>query len=231
MILDVEGVVSGYGKMMIVHDVSIKVHETEIVVLIGPNGSGKSTLIKTIFGLLKPTKGKIIFRGMDITGFKPYEIVRKGIGYVPQLDNVFPTLTVNENLEMGGYIYKNIDKREVFKIFPILKEKKDEIARNLSGGERQMLAIARALMTNPKLLLLDEPSAGLAPKLVDRLMEKIMAIRERGSSILLIEQNAKKALQISDRGYVMAMGKKVFEGTANDILDHKEIGKLYLGKK
>lgn len=229
--LSVENVVSGYGETTVVNDVSINIATGEIVVIIGPNGCGKSTLLKTIFGLVKPGSGKISLNGEDITGAKPFELVRKGMGFVPQTENVFATLSVMENLEMGGYTADILDPGEIFEMFPVLAEKKKERASSLSGGERQMLALARAMMTHPKLLLLDEPSAGLAPKMVEVLMDKIKELKEGDSSVLLIEQNAKSALRIADRGYIMVMGKKVFEGKPDEILDHKEIGRLYLGKK
>lgn len=229
--LSVENVVSGYGKTTVVHGVSIDVAPGEIVVIIGPNGCGKSTLLKTIFGLVKPCSGKIVLNGEDITLEKPFELVGKGMAFVPQTENVFATLSIMENLEMGGYTNRKMNPQEIFEMFPILAEKKKEKASSLSGGERQMLAMARAMMTRPKLLLLDEPSAGLAPKMVEGLMEKIKEIKDRDSSVLLIEQNAKSALRFADRGYIMVMGKKVFEGKADEILDHKEIGRLYLGKK
>ncbi len=229
--LSVENVVSGYGGTTVVHGVSISVAPGEIVVIIGPNGCGKTTLLKTIFGLVKPTAGKIFYKGEEITGAKPFELVGKGMGFVPQTENVFTNLSIMENLEMGGYTNKSPDFKEIFDIFPVLQEKKKEKASSLSGGERQMLAMARALMTCPEMLLLDEPSAGLAPKMVEALMEKVKEIREGESSVLLIEQNAKSALRIADRGYIMVMGKNAFEGKADEILDHKEIGRLYLGKK
>ncbi len=229
--LSVENVVSGYGETTVVQGVSINLAQGEIVVIIGPNGCGKSTFLKTIFGLVRPRAGKIFFREEDITGEKPFELVRKGIGFVPQTENIFANLSVMENLEMGGYTCKNPDFKEMFDIFPVLHEKKKEKAGSLSGGERQMLAIARALVTRPQLLLLDEPSAGLAPKMVGAMMEKIKEIRDSNSSVLLVEQNAKSALGIADRGYVMVMGKKIFEGEAAKILDHKKIGMLYLGIK
>jgi len=230
-LLSVENVVSGYGETTVVNDVSINVSPGEIVVIIGPNGCGKSTLLKTIFGFVKPVSGNIDFNGEIITGAKPFELVRKGMGFVPQTENVFASLSVMENLEMGGYTFSMPDIEEIFRMFPVLYEKKKERASCLSGGERQMLAMARAMMTRPKLLLLDEPSAGLAPKMVEVLMEKIKELKVRDSSVLLIEQNAKSALRIADRGYIMVMGKKVFEGKPDEILDQKEIGRLYLGKK
>jgi len=235
MLLKAEGVVSGYGKMMVVQGVSIHIDDGEIVTIIGPNGSGKSTLIKTVFGLIRPTMGRIFFKGTEITGLRSDKIMRMGVGYVPQLDNVFPTLTVRENLEMGVYSESDseIEERiaETLELFPSLKGRWKERARNLSGGQRQMLAVARALVAKPKLLLLDEPSSSLAPNLVDRVLDRVGEIRDLGTSILLVEQNARKALRISDRGYVMVMGKKAYEGAAKEILDHKEIGRLYLGRK
>ncbi len=231
MLLCVENVVSGYGETTVVQGVSINVAQGEIVVIIGPNGCGKSTLLKTIFGLVKSSSGRICFKEEDITGAKPFELVKKGMGFVPQTENVFTNLNVMENLEMGGYTVKNPDFDEIFRIFPVLQEKRNEKAGTLSGGERQMLALARTLMTCPELLLMDEPSAGLAPKMVEVMMEKIKEIKDGGSSVLLVEQNAKSALRIADRGYIMVMGKNMFEGKADEILDHKEIGRLYLGKK
>lgn len=229
--LRVENLSSGYGGMSVVNNVSINISQGEIVVIIGPNGCGKSTLLKTIFGLIKPYSGKVIFNGEDITGSRPFDLVGKGMGFVPQTDNVFPNLSVMENIEMGGYMEKRPDFGEIFDFFPILRDKKKEKASSLSGGERQMLAMARALMTRPGLILLDEPSAGLAPKMVGVLMEKIKEIGRERSSVILVEQNVKSALSIADRGYILVMGKKVFEGNAEEILDHKEIGRLYLGKK
>ncbi len=235
MLFETEDVVSGYGKMMIVQGVSTHVDKEEIVTIIGPNGSGKSTFIKTAFGLIRPTKGRIFFEEAEITGLRPDKIMRRGIGYVPQIDNIFPALTVIENLEMGLYSKKDVNLEEIitetFDVFPLLKERGKDRAGNLSGGERQMLAIARALVAKPKLLLLDEPSSSLAPNMVDKVLERIAEIRKRGTSILLVEQNARKALQVSDRGYVMVMGKKAHEGTAREILNHKEISRLYLGRR
>jgi ABC-type branched-subunit amino acid transport system ATPase component len=231
--LDAKNVSSGYEKMMIVKNVDIHVCDEEIVVIIGPNGSGKSTLMKTLFGILKPVEGEILFNGTDIAGMRPDQIVEKGIGYVPQLDNAFPSLTVQENLEMGAYTVDDSDEmlEEVFEIFPDLKSKRDTKALNLSGGQRQMVAVGRALMTDPSLLLLDEPTAGLSPVLVTDILDRIKQIREKGTSILLVEQNAKNSLEICDRGCVLVMGKKAFEGTGDEILDHKEIGRLYLGRR
>ena len=232
-VLEVDNIKAGYGDTEILHGVSCRVEEGEIVSIIGPNGAGKSTLMKAILGLLKPSEGRIIFNGRDITGRDPDQIVKEGICYVPQSDNVFPSLTVDENLEMGAFIRKdNYKKRmdEIYQIFPDLKEKRKTKARKLSGGQRQMVAIGRALMLDPKLLLLDEPSAGLAPKLIQMIFDKIIKINQTGISILMVEQNARKALEVSHRGYVLAMGRNRFEDTGEALLNNEEIGKLYLGE-
>jgi ABC-type branched-subunit amino acid transport system ATPase component len=228
-----EDVSSGYGKVTIVHEVSLEVGKGEIVAILGPNGSGKSTLLKTFFGLLELKNGKVYFDDGNISGLRPFQLVGMGMGYVPQVENIFPSLTVRENLEMGGYLSKDPGEKvqEMFELFPILEERQKAQAVTLSGGERQMLALARALMLDPKLLLLDEPSAGLAPMMIRSIMEKIQKIREKGVSILLVEQNVKSALKIADRGYILAGGRKVFEGTADEIINHPEIGKIYFGRK
>jgi len=234
-ILKVENVVSGYGAMEVLHGVSVEVEKGKIVCIIGPNGAGKTTLLNTIFGILRPWKGRILFKGEDISGFPPQRLVKMGIGYVPQQpDNIFPMLTVDENLEMGGFIL-NEDlqprKEQVYELFPDIADRRKSRAGDLSGGMRQMLAIGRALMLEPELLLLDEPSTGLAPSLVDALFERIKMLNERGMSILLVEQNAYQALQISDWAYVLEGGEKKAEGPAKEMLEDKEIGKLYLGRR
>lgn len=233
-LLRIENVSSGYGSITIIHDISISVADKEIVTMIGPNGSGKSTLLKTIFGLVKPTKGEVYFDGERISGLRSYEIARRRLSYVPQLQNVFSTMTVKENLEMGAYSLRG-GYTDVFddalQTFPILREKADERVKNLSGGERQMLAMATALMSKPQLLLLDEPTASLAPMAAAEVLQKVKAIRKKGASVLVVEQNARKSLEISDRGYVLVMGRKVMEGTAAEILDQQSIARLYLGKK
>jgi ABC-type branched-subunit amino acid transport system ATPase component len=233
MLLEVKDLESGYGKMMVIHDVSLNVEQKQIFTIIGPNGSGKSTLLKTIFGILKTKSGNIKFCDEEITGLRPDEIAKKGVGYVPQVNNIFPTLTVLENLEMGGYTMDldlfNSELSEIYDIFPILDKKSGNRAINLSGGERQMLAIGRAMVNKPKLLLLDEPSAGLAPNLVDEILVKIKDIKKIGTSILLIEQNAKRSLEISDRGCVMVMGKVALEASSKKILNDREIDRLFLG--
>jgi ABC-type branched-subunit amino acid transport system ATPase component len=233
-ILEVEDLVSGYGDIDILNGVSIHVKKGEIVAIIGPNGAGKSTLMKTVFGLLKPKKGRILFNGSDISGLKPDRIVKLGMGLVPQRDNIFPSLTILENLEMGGYILN--DKPDiveslgaVYNLLPVLKKRRKERARNLSGGEQQMLAIGRALMLRPVALLLDEPSAGLAPTLADSLFDNIKEISLSGIAVLIVEQNARKVLSKAHRAYVMDMGINRFEGEGSELLDNAEVKRLYLG--
>lgn len=232
-LLNVENLITGYGETEILHGVCCKVGEGEVVTVIGPNGAGKSTLMRAVLGLLRPTQGRIVFNDKDIAGESPNQIVKRGLCYVPQSDNVFPSLTVEENLEMGAFIRKDGYRKkikEVYQIFPDLKEKRKTKARKLSGGQRQMAAIGRALMIDPILLLLDEPSAGLAPRLVQMIFERVIKINEKGISILMVEQNARKALEISHRGYVLTMGRNRFEGSGEAILNNEEIGKLYLGE-
>ncbi len=230
--LEVENIHAGYGELNILHGVSLFVDEGEIVTVIGPNGAGKSTLMKCLFGLVRPSSGAIRFLGEEITGERPERLVRKGICYVPQNENVFPRLTVEENLEMGAFIRKG-DLREsieqVFRIFPTLKEKRRLRAGVLSGGEQQMVAIGRALMLQPKLLLLDEPTAGLSPLNARLILEKVREINREGVSILMIEQNAKAALMMSDRGYILTMGRNRMEAPARDLLDNQEVAELFLG--
>ncbi len=226
----------GYGKSVIVRGVSVRLQEGEIVALVGPNGSGKSTFIKSVYGLANLFKGQVFFDGTDITRLGPEEKSRLGIGYVPQVDNVFPDLRVVENLEMGAYFGKEKSEirrslEEVFDIFPILKERRTQMAATLSGGERQMLAVARALMASPKLLLLDEPAPALAPKIVNELFKKIQEIRDAGIPILLVEQHARRALEIADRGHVLVAGEKALEGTGTEILANRDLEKVFLGVK
>jgi ABC-type branched-subunit amino acid transport system ATPase component len=228
----VEDVYSGYGETEILHGVSVEVALREVATIIGPNGSGKSTLMKTIFGLLTPTRGSVVLENENITGLRPDRIVRKGMCYVPQSNNVFSSLTVVENLEMGAFIrdddYSD-SLRDVFDRFPVLEERRSQRAGSLSGGEQQMLAMGKALMLNPKVLLLDEPSAGLAPRMVGEILQKIVEIKESGVAVLMVEQNAKEGLKLSDRGYVLAMGKKRFEDEGQALLNNPDVGRLYLG--
>ena len=232
-ILEVKDVYSGYGGTEVLHGVSIHLNEGEIITIIGPNGAGKSTLLKTIMGYLRPTQGEILLREEDVTTLRPDEKVRRGIGYVPQMENVFPSLTVEENLEMGGYVddKRRVGERieEAYELFPVLRERRRQRVRTMSGGQRQMLAMARALMTDPSLLLLDEPSAGLSPKVSAAVFERIGEIHQRGKAIIIVEQDAYQSLGISNRGYVLAMGQKEYEDEAHKILDSRKIREAYLG--
>jgi len=231
-VLRVQDVVAGYGEVEILHGVSIAVSEAEIVAVIGPNGAGKSTLLKAIFGLVSVRGGSVHLAERDVTNIAPDRIVQSGMSYVPQTENVFPSLTINENLEMGAYVRRDglRDRLErVYDLFPDIASRRGERAGRLSGGQRQMLALARALMLDPKILLLDEPSASLSPKMVDSIFEKIGEINRGGTAILLVEQNAKEALSFASRAYVLAMGENRFEGEAKEMLDNEEVGKLYLG--
>jgi ABC-type branched-subunit amino acid transport system ATPase component len=231
-ILEVKDVTAGYSAIDILHEVSIQVKQGDIVSIIGPNGAGKSTLLKAIFGILKPRHGKITLKEDDITGLKPDKVARKGISYVPQVDNVFPSMTIQENLDMGAFIRSDdFSQRieEIYELFPVLGERRKQRAGQLSGGQRQMVAMGRALMLDPQLLLLDEPSAGLAPNLVDMIFEKIKEINATGVSIAIVEQNAREALKMADHGYVLSMGKNVLDDTGDALLASEEVGRLYLG--
>ena len=232
VVLATEGLVAGYvPEVDILTDVSIVVKDGEIVTVIGPNGAGKSTLIKSIFGLLPPRKGRVAFRGEDLTGLRPHAITRRGMSYVPQLDNVFQSLTVDENLEMGALDSgKARDRMAVmYELFPRLGERRTQDAGTMSGGERQMLAMARALMPEPQVLLLDEPSAGLAPAFVEAIFAKVEEINNQGVTIVMVEQNARRALGMSDRGYVLDLGQNRFEGPGRELLEDPKVAELYLG--
>jgi len=232
-LLEVNNIASGYGRTEVLHGVSMYVDQDEIVTVIGPNGAGKSTLFKTIMGYLIPNAGNILFSEEDVTTLEPNKKVERGMAYVPQLENTFPSLTVQENLEMGGYskaseaVKKGIE--DAYSTFPILKEKRNKRVHTLSGGERQMLGMGRALMTEPDLLLLDEPSAGLAPKIADAVFNQINNLHKEGIGIIIIEQDAYKSLSISDRGYVLAMGENHFDGSADKILNNEQIREAFLG--
>jgi ABC-type branched-subunit amino acid transport system ATPase component len=230
--LAVEELVAGYiPEADILNGVSVQVYEGEIVTIVGPNGAGKSTLIKTIFGLLQPRSGRVLFRDDEISGHKPHTITQLGLSYVPQLDNVFASLTVEENLEMGSLDRSTTDEQisRMYELFPRLGERRAQSAGTMSGGERQMVAMARALMPDPQVLLLDEPSAGLAPAFVDAIFEKVAEVNRSGVTIVMVEQNARRALAMSDRGYVLDLGKDRFEGRGNDLLNDPKVAELYLG--
>ncbi len=235
-ILAMENIDAGYGDVTIVHNVSLKLDEAETVAIVGPNGSGKSTLIKSLLGFAKLFRGRFLYHGQDITGITPDRAVSLGIGYVPQNNNVFTNLTINENLEMGAYIRRDgalikADVADIYRMFPELEARKKTWAGSLSGGERQMLAIARAMMASPKVLLLDEPLASVAPKAIAAIMSKIEKVREAGTAIVIIEQNVKKALDSSQRGYILVDGVCVMEGDSASILADDTARRRYLGLK
>jgi branched-chain amino acid transport system ATP-binding protein len=234
IILKTNDLITGYRKIVVVDGVSINVKKGEIVSILGPNGSGKSTLVKCVMGILKVFSGSILYKDKEIGGTRIDKVVRMGISYVPQVDNVFTNLTVNENLDMGSYIRMKDDSlqtdlEEIFKTFPEILPYRKRKAGTLSGGERQMLAIARAMMTKPELIILDEPTANLAPKAVATLHGKVQEINGLGVSILMVEQNAKKALEISNRAYVLSSGQCIYEGSAIEGMRDIDLGKLFLG--
>ena len=231
-VLELEGVSGGYGDADIIHGIDLRVGPGEIVAIIGPNGSGKSTTIRSIFGLLRLSAGTIHLEGEDIAPLRTSEIVRRGICYVPQVANVFPSLAVEENLEMGGYVLRDgiaarIEK--IYQMFPDLRGKRRQPAGTLSGGQRQMVAIGKALMPEPKILLLDEPTAGLAPNLQAQVFETVRRINAEGTPVLMVEQNARRALEIADRGYVLVAGRKRTEGTGSELAADPEIEQMFLG--
>ncbi len=232
-LLEVTNVYAGYiPDLNILQGINFRISAGELVAVIGPNGAGKSTLAKAIFGLLTPNQGTITFKNEDITKLKSDKIVKKGMCYVPQISNVFATLSVEENLEMGAFILNsNLQslKDKIYTMFPILATRRKQTAGTLSGGERQMLAMGRALMLDPDLLLLDEPSAALSPILVNEVFAQIKAINQAGKAIVLVEQNAKKALAMAHRGYVLESGKDRFEGEGKSLLNDPKVGALYLG--
>jgi branched-chain amino acid transport system ATP-binding protein len=233
--LSLNGIVTYYGNVLALKGISFEVSEGEMVALIGSNGAGKTTTLRTISGLLSPRSGEIQFQAEEIGGRPPFEIIKRGIAHCPEGRRVWPDMTVFENLRMGGYLRKDPggikeDLGKMYALFPRLIERRDQLAGSLSGGEQQMLAIARALMSKPKLLLLDEPSLGLAPIMVERVAETVVALNQSGMTILLVEQNANLALKISSRAYVLQVGKVILSGKSNDLLVNDEVRKVYLGK-
>lgn len=231
-VLELEAVSGGYGGTEILHDVSLAVGRGEIVVIIGPNGAGKSTAMKAVFGLLRLTGGRVRLDDEDITGTPPEQVVRRGVCYVPQTSNVFPNLSVEENLEMGAFV-RSDDFRprmaEIFDLFPPLASKRRQPAGTLSGGQRQMVAMGKALMVEPKVLLLDEPTAGLAPKFRGEIFKVVRDINAAGTPILMVEQNAKQALGIANRGYVLVDGKNRIDDTGRGLLANRDVAEMFLG--
>lgn len=231
--LEIEALDAGYGESKVLHDVNVCVENGEIVTIIGPNGAGKSTLLKAIMGHVPLTRGRVLLEGENLGRLRPDQRVRAGIGYVPQLCNVFPSLTIEENLLMGGYILDNAGARQrmerQFELFPRIAERRRQHASKLSGGERQMLAMARVLMTEPKLMLLDEPSAALSPKLSHEIFETVLDINRGGRTIVIVEQEVEGALAISNRGYVLIDGQNGFDGPADRMLEDEKIREAFLG--
>ena len=233
-LLRAERLTAGYGKMAILHDVTLEVRAGEMVAVIGPNGAGKSTSFKTIVGFLRPSGGRVVLDGRDITGLRPDQVLVHGIAYVPQGRIVFPQMTVLENLEMGAYIERDsaavrraLDR--VYELFPVLAERARQKAGTMSGGEQQMVAIGRALMTGPRLILLDEPSLGLSPKFVTLIFDKLAEMKRAGFTLMVVEQNATRALAVADRGYVLELGRNRLEGSGPALLADPEVKRLYLG--
>lgn len=233
-VLALDAVHAGYGETSILHGVSMRVEAGEVVVIIGPNGAGKSTAMKAVFGMLNITAGRIVLAGEEITGMAPERVVGEGVCYVPQVGNVFATMSVQENLEMGAYLRRD-DFRgrtaEIYAMFPDLAEKRHQPAGSLSGGQRQMVAMGRALMLEPKVLMLDEPTAGLSPKYRGEIFETVKRINETGVPILMVEQNAKQALGIADRAYVLVDGENRVEGTGAELLADREVARMFLGAR
>ncbi|MCZ2808642.1 MAG: ABC transporter ATP-binding protein [Candidatus Bathyarchaeota archaeon] len=232
--LEVENVSAAYGLIQILWDVSFKIREKEIVSIIGPNGAGKTTLVKTIMGLLPAKNGTIRFKGENIEKLPTYEIVKKGVTLIPEGREIFPRMTVEENMLLGAYTINDKNavkesKERIYQIFPVLKKKEKALAQTLSGGEQQMLVICRSLMSNPELLILDEPSLGLAPIIVGKVLDTLRKINEEGVTILLVEQNIRDSLNIADRGYVIEEGKIIIEGKGRELLSNDHIKEVYLG--
>jgi neutral amino acid transport system ATP-binding protein len=233
-LLEVADVEAGYGDALVLRGVSLAVSAGELVTIIGPNGAGKSTLLKVVYGLIHPHAGLIRFSSADVTGLRPEQLTRRGLNYVPQLANVFPSLSVAENLQVGAVALKRKERRravaDMYEQFPLLAERRRQRAGTLSGGQRKLLAIARALVTRPRALLLDEPSAGLSPQAVELVFEHLGAVKRRGIATVMVEQNARRALSLADTGYVLDMGRNAYQGPGRALLRDPKVAELYLGK-
>lgn len=232
-VLQVAALNAGYGKITVLRDVAFQVAEGEIVAIIGPNGAGKSTLLKTLSGLVAPTSGTITFEGQPIGGLKPFAVTARGVAHVPEGGRLFANMSVHDNLLMGAFTNRGVLKEgileEIYGLFPVLRERQRQMARTLSGGQKQMLAIGRGLASRPRFLMLDEPSLGLAPKLIDDIYERLHMLRARGLTVLLVEQNITYALELADRGYVLENGRIVMEGGGSELASNTHIKKHYLG--
>ncbi|WP_102223249.1 ABC transporter ATP-binding protein [Acidimangrovimonas sediminis] len=227
-----EAMTGGYGAADILHDCTIAVDKGQIAVIVGPNGAGKSTAMKAVFGMLNLRKGRVVLDGTDITGLSPQDRVAQGMAFVPQTSNIFTSMTVEENLEMGAFLRRDDIRatiEQIYTLFPILKEKRRQAAGELSGGQRQQVAVGRALMTQPKLLMLDEPTAGVSPIVMDELFDRIIEVARTGISILMVEQNARQALEIADKGYVLVQGANRYTDTGEALLADPEVRRTFLG--
>lgn len=232
-LLEVADLAAGYDDALVLHGVSLIAAREQIVAIVGPNGAGKSTLLKAIYGLVRPRAGSVRLAGTDVTGERPDRLTRRGMGFVPQIDNVFPTLTVAENLHIGSLVLPRAERQaeleRMLELFPLLAERRRQRAGSLSGGQRKLVALARALVARPQLLLLDEPSAGLSPLAIDLVFEKLLEIRALGIGVVMVEQNARRALALSDTGYVLDMGRNAHSGPGPALLDDPRVVELYLG--